>query len=498
VSIFDSTVKGDVRGGFIDPVGGSATATHNTVTLSGNTNVVENVYGGDVDGVTTITDIFSGNTLNIWNPKSNGISVGKDVDNFEFFNFTFQPEAPINTVGLDVTGTAFLNDGSSRPSVIQSVNSLGGGTPLPVGQKFTLIKAGALNTTYFTQNAASGKHGATLLYSWDIATTGNSVESVLTNISVHPQAKALSEGQAGGLAFVNQGQDLLAGQGIRRAVSSAAATNGPAAFSAFSGGKSRYDTGSHVDVNGVSLLAGLAWGADIAPGRLTLGAFVEGGTGNYDSHNSFNGLSSVKGDGDTNYLGGGVLGRFDLNSTDSGHFYAEASARLGKLKNDFSSGLSDGVGTKAKYDTDSRYYGLHLGSGYVWNIDDKTSLDLYAKYFWTRQEGDNVTLSTGDPVSFKAADSHRTRVGARFAYAVNEYLTPYVGAAWEREFDGKAKATTYGYSIPAPDLKGDTGMAELGLTLTKPGNAISLDLGIQGYTGMRQGVSGSLRMAFEF
>lgn len=52
------------------------------------------------------------------------------------------------------------------------------------------------------------------------------------------------------------------------------------------GGKSRYSTGSHVDVEGVSMLAGLPLGNDVGLGRLTLGVFFEGGWGSYDSHNS--------------------------------------------------------------------------------------------------------------------------------------------------------------------------------------------------------------------
>ncbi|MDR0528531.1 MAG: autotransporter-associated beta strand repeat-containing protein [Zoogloeaceae bacterium] len=73
------------------------------------------------------------------------------------------------------------------------------------------------------------------------------------------------------------------------------------------------------------------------------------------------------------------------------------------------------------------------------------------------------------------------------------------GLAWEHEFDGKAKAKTNGYNIDAPKLKGDTGAAELGLVL-KPAAAspLSLELGVQGYAGRREGVAGSVRMRYEF
>jgi outer membrane autotransporter protein len=124
---------------------------------------------------------------------------------------------------------------------------------------------------------------------------------------------------------------------------------------------------------------------------------------------------------------------------------------------------------------------------------------LYGKYFWSRQEGTSVRLHTGDPVSFEASDSHRARGGARFSHALNERLAAYVGAAYEHEFDGGARATVHGYDIPKPDLTGDTGIGELGLSLKpSPDFPLLLDLGVQGYTGKREGVTGSFMLRFEF
>ena len=61
------------------------------------------------------------------------------------------------------------------------------------------------------------------------------------------------------------------------------------------------------------------------------------------------------------------------------------------------------------------------------------------------------------------------------------------------------KAATYGYSINSPSLRGDTGIGELGFTLTPSKNLpLSFDLGVQGYTGKREGVTGSLQVKWEF
>jgi outer membrane autotransporter protein len=202
------------------------------------------------------------------------------------------------------------------------------------------------------------------------------------------------------------------------------------------------------------------------------------------------------------YLGGGLLGRMDFIDSGHGHFYAEASGRAGSVHNEYSNSAlrNRATGLRAKFDSDSAYFGFHLGTGYVWNIAEKISLDMHVKYFWTRQKGDTVTLSTGDKVSFEDADSSRLRLGGRFVYAVNEYVSPYIGAAYEYEFDGQARAkTANGYSIKAPSLKGGTGIGELGISVKPaPEGPFSFELGVQGYTGKREGVTGSLMLKFEF
>jgi hypothetical protein len=84
------------------------------------------------------------------------------------------------------------------------------------------------------------------------------------------------------------------------------------------------------------------------------------------------------------------------------------------------------------------------------------------------------------------------------AFAVSEVVSPYVGAAFEREFSGKARATTNGLAIATPSLRGNTGVGELGLTISPGARALTIDLGVQGYVGKREGVTGSLRAGYMF
>src|SRR3546814_16559021 len=86
------------------------------------------------------------------------------------------------------------------------------------------------------------------------------------------------------LALANQGADLASGLGILRA--QAAATQGHwAVFGATSGADSRYASGSHVDVNGLSFLMGAARRFDAGAGTMTAGMFLDAGYGHYSNGN---------------------------------------------------------------------------------------------------------------------------------------------------------------------------------------------------------------------
>jgi outer membrane autotransporter protein len=278
----------------------------------------------------------------------------------------------------------------------------------------------------------------------------------------------------------------LAGQGI--------SSFGTAAF-----GTSRYNTGSHVDVDGFSLMTGLSWNCPIISGNLIIGAFFEGGWGSYNSYNSFNNAPRVHGVGDTSYLGGGIVGRYDFSPADHGHLYLDTSLRAGQSKTDFASDdILNNAGNRTDYEATAAYYGAHLGIGYIWEITEKISLDLSSRFIWTRQESDSVTIS-GNRVKFKASDSKRLRAGTRFLYKANDYIRPYIGAYIDHEFDGKAESSADGQNIPSPKLKGSTAMGEFGLSI-KPSkdSPLTIDLAAQGYTGKREGIIGSLQIKFEF
>jgi hypothetical protein len=306
------------------------------------------------------------------------------------------------------------------------------------------------------------------------------------------QSKSLSEGMLSGLAFTGAGGDLLADTlpDFRRRWEKNYET-----FAAFSYGRYKYDTGSSLNVDGSSVLAGLSRTFARNNGDLSFGAFVEAGWGNYDSWNSFANDPDVLGSGDTDYYGGGLALRWDAKGNDRGRFHADGAIRFGRVKNDYSGFLSEQTG----FDSSGAYYGGHIGVGYEKKVSDGATVDFYTRLLWTRQEGDSVTLSTGDPVDFDDADSLRWRAGFRFTGASSSLpgVRFYAGAAYEYEFDGDMNATTDGYVIEAPTLKGGSAMGELGLTWAKDGSPLTIDLGVSGYAGQKEGVAGRLLMNWE-
>ena len=104
-----------------------------------------------------------------------------------------------------------------------------------------------------------------------------------------------------------------------------------------------------------------------------------------------------------------------------------------------------------------------------------------------------------DPYHFDDIDSHRTKVGARLNYTENKQYTPYIGVAWEHEFSGSARGSVYGYSLDDNSLKGDTGVAEIGVTFSPTADsAWKIDANLQGYAGQREGVAGNLVVNYLF
>lgn len=301
-------------------------------------------------------------------------------------------------------------------------------------------------------------------------------------------SKTLAESFLGSLAFLNQGAEFIADEGLR-AMTNAATAGKVSTFGAIHGGTSRYETGSSVDVDGVTLATGVAtkWN------RLMLAGFVEAGWANSESH-----VSGTDGDGDHDYYGVGAALRYEFESP----FYLDGSVRVGAASTEFDGRYAD---ANARYDANGVYGSMHVGAGYVFGLTETVALDLYGRYILGYLEGDTVDLGTPDGEKFEMDDTftHAFRVGARFTGIIGDTVGWRFGVAYEHVSDGDAESDVIvsgtRAALDVPSLEGNTGIVEAGLTMRPDGSSPwSANIGIKGYVGDREGVSGNATVLYTF
>ena len=306
-------------------------------------------------------------------------------------------------------------------------------------------------------------------------------------------AKSLAETMAGSVAFIGSGMNLFTGLGMSSASIEAAAAEGFAPFAAMSGSSMRIATGSHVDLKGMNLAVGFSREVKRDDNRLIFGPIVEYGRGTYDSY-----VNAAHGDGSIRYIG---AGGFIRQEQKDGMFY-EGSLRAGRSNMDYSATLNvGGTPRHTSYDTRANYIGAHLGVGQSTTMKDGGKQEVYVRYFYTRQNGTDATLSTGDRYSFSAVDSHVLRTGARWMHP-QKGGSLIVGASVQYEFGGDASATYHraggmSYTSPSPSLKGVSASVELGWKTQMSANSTA-DLSIEGWTGKQRGVNFRAGFAWQF
>ena len=514
VSLHDSAVvTGSIYGGFVNVTGNAtaltASATANTVNLHDQVRLSANssIYGGRFTGNPTAFDVFSGNTLNF---SAQPVSVQK-LANFEYYKFTLTPSlantgtALITAQEIELGATpANISNGATTPSKITVVGILPG-KALNAGDQFILMKAvNSLsgNGSGGIDNITQAQQGISLLY--DVKTQVNAGDKTVTATivgcwlgtggicRVNPQLKALAEGYLAGSQLVLRGADLIADDAFHT-ISEQNQRAGFAPFVLLSAQHNRYNSGSHIDSSDFLLTGGVSYQRH----NLTAGVLVEGGWGNHDTYNSFYNAASVHGDGDDRYYGLGMLGRYAFSSG----FYTDASARFGRHRNEFNTTDIQNLitGEFARYTVNSNYVSAHLGAGYLLPLDEQNSLDLSAKYLWTRLDGKDVTVA-GDAIHFDRVDSQRARLKATLNHQYSDRVALNAGLGYEYEFDGKVNATTLSiYRIDAPSVKGTTGIASIGAQVKPTADQrFSLDFKLNGYTGKREGVGISGKVDYAF
>jgi hypothetical protein len=329
--------------------------------------------------------------------------------------------------------------------------------------------------------------------------SSNPTDLILTVLEsrISPRTQSLLKSNLSRLAFVNQGSDLVADAGIGALID--AAEVGRHWFVALQGGSNHYNMDSYIDLDGESVMFGGSMAGDAWGGKLSVGAFIEGGWADYEMVDEFANGSTMKGEGETEYRGAGLLAHFDKVIDDERSWWAEGSIRAGRadltyVTLDWMPGFD--------YDVSGHYFAAHIGAGYRYAFSPTQSMNLFTKVFYNRQGGEDFMIET-NPVEFDSVQSLRWRTGLAY-----EQLTQTDGGtrffwktslAYEYEFDAVAEGRADGYVIQDSDLTGSTGVAELAMTVV-PASLPNTDIkaAVQAYAGTREGVSGQIRLTHRF
>ena len=472
--------KGTVYAGYSE--GGSASgnainvlsATNaSEMTLSGTNNTVsDNVL--NLAGSATFKAINKFNAINFdkidWINGGTVLSITNNSEEKALANTN------ININSLNFAGGAELNAGESM-TIISNNNS---GKNLGIGTG----KVDALSN--FTAGVTIAGTGTA-----EVASDGNSVKYTLTEVKHLDQIDLVAENRAVAAAFINQGTDLISDS---LDTISRDSNYGVKTFAAVHSNRSKYDVNSDIKINGWSVIAGVGNADKFGNGsEFSWGVFYENGSGNYRTYNEFNN-EFFRGDGSLVYNGGGVAARY----TNKNGVYTEGSLRAGMLKSDMDNALRDGAGNFYGYESESAYYGAHIGVGKIISLSESSDLDVYGKFFHTYTEGDSFKVA-GDEFEFDSINSDRLRIGARITSNKENQFSTYYGLAYEYEFNGDADMTAQGLKAPTQSLQGSSVMAEIGFNYQPtPTSPWSFDLNMRGYTGERQGGSFNVQATYTF
>ena len=520
VQIINSTINLDYGYGIIGGYAVEGDAKNNKVIISGDNTVINcNIYGG-IGGlkVASGTGEVSGNSITLkdnanlsqselfggYNAAVTDISgnkliidgwTGQNVKgayNFSDIDFTNIKWASGNTV-LKIIGNgetdALANTKINHDNVIFS-----GGTQLKTGDSMILVSGDNLDISADNVSTAGNFTAGVSIEGTgkaEVASDGNSVKYTLTEVKHLDQIDLVAENRAVAAAFVNQGTDLIADS---LDTISRDSNYGVKTFAAVHGNRSKYDVNSDIKINGWSTIVGVGNADKFDNGsEFSWGVFYENGSGNYRTYNEFNN-EFFRGDGSLVYNGGGIAARY----TNKNGVYTEGSLRAGMLKSDMDNALRDGAGNFYGYESESAYYGAHLGIGKIISLSESSDLDVYGKFFHTYTEGDSFKVAN-DEFELDSINSDRLRVGARITSNKENKFSTYYGLAYEYEFNGDADMTAQGLKAPTQSLQGSSVMAEVGFNYQPtPDSPWSFDLNMRGYAGERQGGSFNVQATYTF
>ena len=470
-------------------------------------------YEGDTSNLTEEDFKKYNNTL-ILDNWSGSVKAVRSCDNVNFYNMNLsQFVNNNNNPVLTITGTS-VHDSFSNIIGTDNTENLGskninisvsfkGGQDINAGETIRLVQM--TGTDAIVDNSVDKEGKKIRLANDGTAYAGVAqvvkgelkfddpnnkfIDYQITDVGLNDQVNVVNEGRAASAAFLNQSDELiseaLAGLNIEDKY-------GFETFAMVYGNDSRYGTNSDLSINGWSGLVGVGSNNKTKAGDFAWAAFFENGAGNYDISTTMNGIT-MEGDGSTVYNGGGIAARL----TGENGVYGEASLRAGLLKNDLENGLLGADNNKYGYESESNYYGMHIGIGKIFKLENGASVDTYAKYYHSTVKDDSFTIDS-DRFEMDDINSDRLRLGIRYNQGMDRTFNVYYGAAWEYEFNGESNGYAQGHKMEEISLKGSTVIGELGVVIQPENSPWSFDAKVKGYGGQRDGYSGSILATYHF
>ncbi len=465
----------------------NVTAINNTVEIGG-TSDFSNVYlfGGILGDV----ENASGNTLNV-----NGVGyTARNIYDFDNLNFNL----PSSTQNGDTALT--LTEGSTDISN-RTINAvIAGGTNLTTGDKITLLANGnGLNTSGASMNSRFAE-GVTLTYDTELTSTANGIELTLGEARVEDQTRALNQGAIVSAGEISNGtfrimdslhvedfdptdEQSKENQGLMMV------SNSWGIFADTSGGKIKTKTGSgsYIQSKSRGMNLGLARVlADPSSAPFVIAPVIDYGKTTYDSYLS----DGTHGHGSSKYFLGGLF----IRKMKKNGFYWEGSFRGGKADTNFSSHdfLSGYKRSNVGFDDSTPAFAGHIRIGKLKRLDKNNLMHVYGSYSHSHVNSMNTTLTTGEHYSFDSVDNGTFLLGYRLTTRTSPISRIYTGLAFQYQFNGSTSATYRGYTTPEAEIKGATGILELGWQIkAKKSNPWALDLNFTGRVGLQKGISAS-------
>ena len=516
VVISDSTINGDVTGANLQ--GSHINADGNTVILGEGTVVNGNVTAVvDANGVLArssggeFSSTYSNNRVVMNNATVTGAVSGVSSNSG---SLPVDMQAAGNTLVLaghneagTIAGFETLDLTLSEQNKDQSVLTLTGGESTISGSTIVIRGAEVLEQGKLIEAVDGANLSVTdatvelrgtfikkVAQNVDFTVTKGEGNGLTTDSDVLASAKvqatesasSLSESLLGTAAFVRQGAEFVADDGLATMEFAARSKQGLNAFAVMQGSSMHYDALSGVDVSGFTLLAGAA----VQQGNLTFASFVESGWGNSEG-------DIAKNSTDLSYFGVGLAARYRFESG----FYGEGAVRVGRASSDFAASFVE-EGDRARYESDVFYATMHMTAGYELPLNDFVTADMYARYTFSFLDNDSVDLNDAaqSRAELDSVVSHALRIGARVKGGFTDAVNWKAGIAYEHMFDGAAGVTVDGVSITEAEMDGGSVIGELGVSV-KPGSGTgpwTLQFALKGYLGEREGVSGNGMLVYSF